>query len=90
MKLPPTQDKIWTGAVEKKSLESGRLQFVKSNQNMNWIEMDWTSSILKKNFVLKYLFFKSPWSTLITIPSNRTKIRYSEKADKKFATFFHS
>ena len=60
MKLPPTQDKIWTGAAEKKSHESGRLQFVKSNQNMDWIEMDWTSNILQtKNLVLKYLFFKS-------------------------------
>ena len=60
MKLPPTQDKIWTGAAEKKSHESGLLQFVKSNQNMDWIEMDWTSNILQtKNLVLKYLFLKS-------------------------------
>ena len=57
MKLPPTQDKIWTGAVEKKSLESGRLQFVKSNQNMNWIEMDWTSNILQKKPRFKISFF---------------------------------
>jgi hypothetical protein len=58
MKLPPTQIKIWTGAIEKKSITSPfSYNFSRKEATRKWIVITRTSNILLKKTSFK-IFFK--------------------------------